>query len=343
MRSIRPKANYLLICLPVFMSIFLMLSCSDRKALSSGDLFPNLIQSGYLAQLMTFTQDEPLFIDASTAASSEGFTLNFQLEYLNLDSYYLFESDLLRDHNVVGVYPEVIFGEQSQILNDFWSQNEKQKMSLILKTPAQLTKETPVRTMSFLQINIPKENYRLQLENISLKAVKILSTQPENGTIIDQKTINFSWKLLKTDRLLDIKILLSRNKDFTAPNTIEFKTDNRQQSLTIHNNLENGKWYWKIELFHYRTRIACSEIWSFYVKKSSSIQSPLAQTKPIITNLDFFPIAIYGGAAANLKELRKIGFNAVQLSGHGFENTVELLNTAHRNGLKALLPLPPQD
>ena len=89
MRSIRPNANYLRICLPVFMSIFLMLSCSDRKALSSGDLFPNLIQSGYLAQLMTFTPDEPLFIDASRAASQEGFTLNFHLEYLNLLHHYI--------------------------------------------------------------------------------------------------------------------------------------------------------------------------------------------------------------------------------------------------------------
>ncbi len=241
-----------------------------------------------------------------------------------------------------------------------------------------------------------------------LTALKILPIAPVDGSLQTQKTLRFSWSLPETDRLLTIKICLSKRQDFAKSGRLEWTTDNRRQALTVPNTLDKGKWYWKIELYRYKTRLSVSAMRSFRVKKLMTAKNPtksgarrspaqrkagdgthigsvhakgvkaapgneeaakITGTKTAHTdniplnaapknieelnaasanltpskNLDFFPIGIYGAASADFKELWRIGFNAVQLSGSSFDETLALVQSADKNHLKALISPPPKD
>jgi hypothetical protein len=316
--------------------------------------FPNLI-----------TADTPYFADASRLPGENYTLFDLPLKRVRGGGTYLLEMDLFRDRNIVGTYPLVRLFGREQRLNDFWREDEWQTLSLIFRAPRRLAARRPR-----ISLVVPKGDYRLFVGRVELRRLALLPIRPRKGMISTGGELVFSWDMPATDRLLDLKILLSRHRGLPAEETLTLETDNRFQHLQPEHLPAPGRWFWKIEAWSYRTKLAESPMRSFRVIENRDQKAgtrgevsgspaesatppkeepsrpavsedlppfPPGDIPPPPLDLDFFPIGIYGAARADFAELAAAGFNAVQLSAPDWASLEPLLRRAGEEGLRALL------
>ncbi|MFQ6069846.1 MAG: hypothetical protein ACE5LC_04890 [Candidatus Aminicenantales bacterium] len=288
--------------------------------------------------LFSSTGKKALLVDASRLDSGRNAEVSCVLKGIRPGSYYLLQLDLHRDRNIVGLYPAVSLFGQERRLNDFWAQDRWQKISLILRSPPTLEENNT----SFFKIIIPHGQYKLWIDSVSLKKLDVLTLFPRNNARLGKEKITFSWKAPATDRLLGVKVVLSRNSDFKGKEIIEFKTDNRRDRLTLpRERFGVGEWFWRVEMYLYRNLVSVSLPARFFIRTSSHEAEEGKEKEIGLTEVryqQFFPLGIYNAEAGDFSELRDIGFNSVHVSGVDRGKLISVLEAAHKNDLRVLIP-----
>jgi len=316
-----------------------------------------------------------LFIGASMIAPLDYARLACRLRLpAKPGAAYLFEGSFIRDRNIDGVYPTVSLFGQERRLSDFWASGKWQKISLLFQAPAALKKtETASK---FLVVKMPRDDYFLWLDDLSLREIMAAPVSPPNGARINRESIEFTWEMTPTDRLLDIVLVLSRDKEFRGRDGREFRINNADGdqrnwnpasngnpvqsfagdsevlTLFVPSDLKKGKWFWRMEIYQYKTPLAMSETRHFFIEKEypeNSSASSRASGRGGLTlsaaishfselqNLDFFPIGMYGVPPEDFKELSEIGFNAASYFSLGPDSLLPALSAARANNLKVLV------
>ncbi|MFC2156593.1 hypothetical protein ACFLT9_02020 [Acidobacteriota bacterium] len=318
-------------------------SCKKETAVPEDTLFPNLIREiglscGSNGQCLFdgIIPAEEVSIDASLSQPSRAH-IRFDLQNIQPDKYYLFQSEFKRDQNIVGIYPYLLAFGQEVHFNDFWRQGEWQPLSYILKGP------NPEEKMDYFLIRAAEGRYMLSVRNSSLREISASLSVPEEDSQLKSKTIQFGWRLPETDRLLNVNILISKDRSFNGTDRITLKTDNRSHELEIPNNLDTGEWFWKIEVFLYRELIAESDVRNFSIlsshKDSRTDKSSPEKHDPVY-NPSFFPIGTYGVGEKDFEELGRLGFNAVVTGARDTEHLIQIVKRAQENGIRPLLSVP---
>lgn len=224
----------------------------QKKDSSPKDLFPNLIDNGdFEASSPPLKLDTPqalfiwdqfshgegkksLFINASliepfknnlgggnlgggsnkaraeiySEKSTAWLKVNYRLKKIKPGKAYLFEIYLMRDHNIDGLYPIISLAGQEVRISDFWAAQKWQRMTLFFKLPPQ---RIPARQRA-LEIKIPAGDYRLWMDDLSLKEFKVQKgSQTENVQETAASPNLLSWDMPATDRLLEVKVFLSQS------------------------------------------------------------------------------------------------------------------------------------
>ena len=299
--------------------------------------FANLIQA-----------ETPYFVDASRIPEESMTIIDLPMKQVRPGAAYILELDLYRDRNEIGTYPLVRLFDREQRLNDFWQESKWQTLSLVLSAPEKLSQEPPR-----LSLVVPKGDFRLFIRKVELKAIRLHPLFPQPETNLNENEVTFAWDIPATDRLLDLKLKISQDKNISDQDTLVFETDNREQRLEPEVSLAPGRWYWKIEAWQYRTKLAESPVQSFHVIEKPAQKmgveagqkpggkdlsdSLLEELPPPPLDLDFFPIGIYDASEADFAELSTAGFNAVQISARDWISLEPLLRRAESHNLRALL------
>jgi len=397
----RHRFNLRIAFIAALLSITALLAgCLSTTVPRPADRFPKLIENGdfesyyppakpYIWRLEPETfflwdlfsrpgGKRSLFIGASMIAPLDNARLTCRLRLpVEPQAAYLFEGSFIRNRNIDGVYPTVSLFGQERRLSDFWASGKWQKISVIFQSPAKL--KSAQAPSEFLKIEAPRDDYFLWLDDLSLREIKTAAVGPLNGARINRESIEFTWEMTPTDRLLDVVLVLSRDKNFNGRDILEFRTNNgagdllnrdlvpngnpvqpfaedsEVLTLFLPNYLKKGKWFWRLEIYQYKTLLAMSDIRQFFIEKEypeiSSASSPAsgrgdrafraadeeARGGPEIQNLDFFPIGMYGVLPEDFKELIEIGFNAASFFLSGPDSLLPALSAARANNLKALV------
>jgi hypothetical protein len=377
----------------------LLAGCFLKTVPRPADRFPNLIENGdfesyyppakpYIWRLEPeafFLWDlfsrpggkRSLFIGASMIAPLDNARLTCRLKPVKPQAAYIFEGSFIRNRNIDGVYPTVSLFGQERRLSDFWASGKWQKISVIFQSPAKL--KSAKAPSEFLKIEAPRDDYFLWVDDLSLREINAAAAGPLNGARINRESIEFTWEMTPTDRLLDVVLVVSRDKNFNGRDVLEFRTNNGDgdllnrglvpngnpvksfardsevHTLFLPNYLKKGKWFWRLEIYQYKTLLAMSDIRQFFIEKEypeiSSASSPAswrgdpafrtadekAKGGSEIQNLDYFPIGVYNVPLEDFKELREIGFNSVSLPAAGPDSLVQALAAARENGLRILV------
>jgi hypothetical protein len=376
---------------------------------SSAERFPNLIENGefesyYPPSKPDVWRFEPetsflwdlfsrpggnrsLFVGAAMIAPLEYARVSCRLKpQIKPQTAYLFEGSFIRNRNIDGVYPTVSLFGQDRRLSDFWASGKWQKISLIFQSPATLNSADTA--WQFLEIKVPRDNYVLWLDNLSLREIKAVPVSPADDARVNRDSIEFTSVMPRSDRLLDVVLVLCSDKHFRAPNLLKFRTNNagngrgggqgngdgeshfdnavpsrpsciQEIRFSVPNQLKNGNWYWRLEVYQYRTRLAVSDPKHFFIEKEhrsegleggeaaahrydnichnerpeEARQSHISE----IQNLDFYPIGIYSVPPEDFKEIREIGFNAVSYLSLGPDSLLSVLSAARADNLKILV------
>jgi len=343
-------------------------SCGISTRLPAPMSFPNLIANGgfevsepavessprQLDPKGLFGWDVPsaslgrrsLFIDAAKIAPGEFATMTLAIPDVEPETFCLFEASLLKDRDISGSYPIVSLFGQERRLNDFWTFGAWQKISLYFKSP----RGAQAGGSSILKLTIPAGGYRLWLDDLALTKCEAKTFKPEKGARVNRGGVDFRWKLWPTDRLLDIKIVCSRDEFFKGENILGGKTNNVQgeqgAEIELPLNIKAGKWFWRLEVSQNRYLLAVSEARPITIKRNQLLRKPVEhlrteKAKEGVNYPGFFPIGIFGAAAADLEELKAIGFNCVAASPRNMMSLTSFLVEASKADLKVFLSPPP--
>ncbi|MGV7222361.1 MAG: hypothetical protein ACQ9MH_12625 [Nitrospinales bacterium] len=183
------------------------------------------------------------------------------------------------------------------------------------------------------------ENFsdKIFYDDVSLTKFEINGLWPRNGEAIQGGSITFKWNIPKDSRVYRLKISIADNETFE--NSSVYQRDSPLgRNFQFPHPLKDGKWFWKIAIFHNRLALAHSEVKSFEVVGSSYTGGldPYSHTRSNRVAEDFFPIGIYGGPIGAFGELRQAGFNLVQSYNDSFDYIEKFVRTADLYGLKAL-------
>ncbi len=148
--------------------------------------------------------------------------LRYSLPSLRPGASYLLSLWLARDRNIDGIYPTAVLGGRTTRLSDFWASGRWQKISLVVTLPRLLPPD-----QSTLELRIPAGDYRLWIDDLVLRRIEaradIASEQaaptesaaaaagpPSTSPGLSRRLLR--WTIPSTDRLLDIRIVLSRDR-----------------------------------------------------------------------------------------------------------------------------------
>lgn len=309
-------------------------------AAATADHFPNLIENGdfegYNPLLKKeFWRLEPegfflwdqfsrpgekraLGVAASLIAPLKEASLVCRLKAVRPRASYLFEGFFIRNRNIDGVYPTVSLFGRDRRLSDFWASGTWQKISLVFRSTA--GEKRSEASSEWLEIKIPRDEYFLWMDNLSLREIEALPVSPAEGARLNRDTIEFTWEMTPTDRLLGIALALSRDSGFSDPGAMRFRTNNAGDgeeasagTLILPNHLAKGKWYWRLEMSQHKTRLAESKARHFFVTKEYPGEMPdetKTKEKKALPSIGFFPVGMIGVPPEDFKELAEIGFNA---------------------------------
>lgn len=286
-----------------------------------------------------------LFIAASLVAPLKEARLACRLKSVTPQTSYLFEGFFIRNRNIDGVYPTISLFGRDRRLSDFWASGTWQKLSLVFPSPP--AKKAGEPAPAFLEIRIPRDDYVLWMDNLSLREIKALPVSPAEGGRLNRDTIEFTWEMTPTDRLFEIVLVLSRDRDFAGPGLLRFPTNNAGDgdegssgTLIVPNHLARGKWFWRLEIFQHKTLLAVSSPRHFFIMKEYPGDMPDGsgvKAKKGLREKEFFPLGIIGVPIEDFKELAEIGFNAVTPLSTTYESLAPVLAAAAVNHLKLLL------
>jgi hypothetical protein len=368
MRPARISRHILPIVTVLLISAGIWTSCGISTRLTAPILFPNLIADGGFerpapaAELTSwrldpadlFGWDAPsaslgrrsLFIDSAKIAPGKFAAVSLSILGVESEKSYLFEISLLKDRDISGLYPIVSLFGQERRLSDFWTAGAWQKIPLYFKSP----KEARAGGSSILKLAIPAGGYRLWLDDLALTKCEAAIISPKKGARVGRGGVDFRWKLWPTDRLLDIKIVFSRDEFFKGEIIIGGRTNNvhgeQGAEIELPPNIEAGKWSWRLEVSQNRNRLAVSKARPITIKRNRPFRKPAEQrraedAKEGVDYPDFFPIGIYGAAEKDLKDLKTLGFNSVAASPRNPESMTSFLVEAAKADLRVFLSPPP--
>ncbi len=221
--------------------------------------------------------------------------------------YYLFSLWTKRDGWRDDEYPTIEIFDKKMYLNELFSWGGWMRLSWYLYSGER--KQTDL-----LLIN-PGMSHRIYFNRIKLIKYDINLLLPRDNSILTTSSPKFIWKIPRDDKILDLKIELSRSGDFN--DKIVLSTKNALgNSFEMKEKLDVGRWYWKIKVYKNNKMITSSETKSFFVKS------------------DFFPIGIYGATEDVFSELKEAGFNCILASP-----TKDFVLSAKENGLKCIISI----
>ncbi|MFQ6082953.1 MAG: hypothetical protein ACE5WD_06300 [Candidatus Aminicenantia bacterium] len=248
--------------------------------------------------------------------------------------YYYLSFYLKRDKFFQGEYPLIYFGNCKLELNDLWWRNKWHHCEFFLRNKG--NGEFPEVEFSF-----PKRGV------FSVKEIKVIPFQihlkyPPEGKVFINEKIKFVWEFPVNYRLLEVKIELSKSRDFKKSKVIHYNNVFLNY-YELPYSLPEGKWFWRVKVFQYKNLLAVSDIKNFYVrgekgKDFSEIDEVRIKERP--ENLDFYPIGIYSPTIESFNELKKAGFNAVQTYRTEADYLKQFIVEAEKNNLKVLIKLP---
>ncbi len=289
--------------------------------------FPNLIPNPGLEEdndndlipdfwkIEDFGQEEGLLTSTETAhRGKKSISINGKgiwnctVKDIEPHKYYLFSFWVKRDGWKDAEYPTIQVFDKKMYLDELFSWGAWMRMSWYLNS-----KE--IRQAEIKLIN-PGMSHRIYFDDIELIKYGIDLLLPEDNFTLNTSLPEFEWRIPDDDKILDLKIELSRNDDFKDKIVIS-AINALSSSFKIKEKLDNGNWYWRMKVYKNNNMITSSETRSFSVKS------------------DPFPIGIYGATEDVFGELKEAGFNCVLAS-----STKDYVLSAKENGLKCIVRIP---
>ena len=299
-------------------------------------------------------------------------TAQYRLRGLKPDTAYIFEISLIKDRNIDGVYPVVRLAGRTFRLSDFWGAGKWKRISLMFKTPPESSPVRPPARDRLLSIKIPAGDYRLWLDDLTLREFRMEIIGP-----------NFLWAIPSTDRLIDFKVVLAASPahlDSRVPGAVVLETNNAGSSggegidgsgscfpvagldLAMISRKIGVTIYFRVEAYQYNKLLAVSKIGKIKIPPlpvnpprtasraepsasptvsapAASIPSapPSASTQTLLRRADFFPIGIYGAQLDDFEALRCAGFNTVVFAPRGPDDLAAALSKAKKLGLSLIV------
>jgi len=264
-----------------------------------------------------------------------------KIQGIKSDKYYLFSMWVKRDGFKDGEYPKIKIFQQGIYLNELFSWGGWMRLSWFLNPSVQ-------KNTHLLLIN-PGMTHKIWFDSLYLTEFMIKPLSPSEGEIIEGTSPKLTWEMPEDDHILDIRIELSKDRDFKEKMVVEMVSP-LGNSYQIKRELTKGTWYWRMEVFKNRTRIATSTPQMFIVKhqpiasiapqsfnhsvpNSTSPGNPIDAINPINPK-SFFPIGIYGAHIAALPELKEAGFNSVQSYVRDLEYIQHLCPVSRKKWIK---------
>lgn len=253
-------------------------------------------------------------------------------------TYYLFSLWVKRDGFMDGEYPKIRLFEKELYLNELFSWGGWMRLSWFFNSQGH--KETNLLLIS------PGMTHKIWFDDLYLTEFMIKPVSPSEGEIIEGTSPKLTWEIPEHDHILDIEIELSKDRNFKEKIVLQTVSP-LGNSYHINRELAKGQWYWRMEVFKNRERIAISSPQMFIVVKSFDYPVPNSKnpTNSISAinpeNLNsFFPIGIYGAPIEAFSELKRAGFNSVQSYARDLEYIQRFISSAEKSGLKALICIP---
>jgi len=266
---------------------------------------------------------------------------------------YLLSLWIKRDGWRDGEYPTIKILDRELYLNEVFSWGEWMRLSWFL--PSHRHKETSLVLLS------PGMTHKLWFDDLCLTEFRVQPLSPHEGEVINTSTPLLSWIMPENDNILDIKIEVSRDRNFSEK-MVTKTVSPRGNSYQTKEGLEKGKWYWRVKVYKNQQQIATSPVRTFIVrvktlKKTTSTDAPFISPTPAnptnainptnslnsinsITPPSFFPIGIYGAEPQAFSELKEAGFNSVQSYSTDIIFIRRFICLAEKHGLKALIRIP---
>ncbi len=222
--------------------------------------------------------------------------------------YYLFSFWVKRDGWKDAEYPTIQIFDKKMYLDELFSWGAWMRMSWYLNS-----KEVRQTDIKFVN---PGMSHRIYFDDMELIKYGMDLLLPEDDSALNTSLPEFVWRIPDDDKILDLKIELSRNDNFKDKIVIS-AINALGSSFKTKDKLGTGKWYWRIKVYKNSNMITSSETRSFSVKS------------------DPFPIGIYGATEDVFGELKEAGFNCVLAS-----STKDYVLSAKENGLKCIVGIP---
>lgn len=251
---------------------------------------------------------------------------------LTPNTYYLLSFWVKREGWKDGEYPSIkIFGRDIY-QNELFAYGGWVPVSYVINSTHH--KETP------LVLSADKISDKIFYDDISLRKIKIIAVAPKIGEVIEGGSVKFKWAYPHDSRVYRLIINVADNEKFE--NQIVYERDSPLgKSFQLPQQLKDGKWFWKISMWHNGLQLALSDVMSFKVSGSTypgglNAASTYFPARPQRVPEGFFPIGIYAAPIEAFGELRQAGFNLVQSYDSRYSYLEKFVKAADLHGLKAL-------
>ena len=277
-------------------------------------------------------------IEASGFESAHSISLkgsgrwNTSINGITPNTYYLLSFRVKREGWKDGEYPSIKIFDRDIYQNELFAFGGWVPVSYVLNSTHH--KETS------LVLSAEKISDKIFYDDISLRKIEINAVAPKNGEVIEGGSVRFKWALPKDSRVYRLTIDIADNEKFE--NQIVYERDSPLgKNFPLPQQLKDGKWFWKISMWHNALQLAQSNVMSFEVSGSTytgrlNAASTYFPARPQRVPEDFFPIGIYRAPIEAFGELRRAGFILVQSYDSRYSHVEKFVKAADLYGLKAL-------
>jgi hypothetical protein len=254
------------------------------------------------------------------------------IEGIKSNAYYLLSFWVKREGWKDGEYPNVKIFDQDIYQNELFAYGGWVPVSYVINSGN--------HNETLLVLSSDNISDKIFFDDVSLRQIKIKALSPKTGEVIDGDSVTFKWAFPKDSRVYRLTIHIADNESFE--NQSVYKRDSPLgRKFQLPHPLKDGKWFWKISMWHNGLELAQSDVMSLDVS-GSIYKGELETGSTFIPNRrqrapeDFFPIGIYGPPIKSFGELRQAGFNLMQSSNASFDYIEKFVGAADLYGLKAL-------
>jgi hypothetical protein len=248
------------------------------------------------------------------------------------NAYYLLSLWVKRKGWKDGEYPSIKIFDQNIFQNELFAYGGWVPVTYVINSGN--------HNETLLEISSKNISDKIFYDDVSLRKIELKGLSPLNGEVVNGGSVTLNWDYPMDSRVFRLNIQIADNEDFENQSVYERESP-LGRNFQLPHPLKDGKWFWKLSLWHNGLKLVQSDSMSFEVI-DSSFTGELEPVSTFIPNRaqrvreDFFPIGIYHGPIEAFGELRQAGFNLVQSYTTSFDYIEKFVRTADLYGLKAL-------